>query len=351
MTFRALPTPATCVAAAVLLVALLSVGGASAPQASRSSAPVGATQGEGRVNDNGRVAKVPTSARKRRTLGLLTNGCPYNTRGIPRCGVLLGAAYGANSDPTSWEEEMGHRLGVRRTYYSADEVDEAVLAARGDLHRLRVPWVSFKPPHSWAEMAAGQGDAWARELADEFSKLDGPVWVAFHHEPEGDGYISEWTAMQERLAPIVRTAAPNVAYSVILTGWNQFHGPEKLSLASVWPDTEVDLVGFDIYNQYGVEENGSVVEERTRFKRDYFSKIERFADAHDVAWGLAETGQTDRSARVEPKFVQHIYRGVRNHGGVAVAYFNTSLNSIAPWRLVGRKNHEFAATLRTTPTL
>ena len=221
-----------------------------------------------------------------------------------------------------------------------------------DLRRQRIPWISFKLPYSWAEMASGGGDVWARRVAHRLSKLDGPVWVAFHHEPEGDGDIRDWTAMQERLAPIVRLAAPNVAFTVILTGWNQFYGSKQYSLASLWPkDTKIDLVGFDVYNKYGVVRDGRVIGERTRFKRSYFTKFERFAETHDVAWGLAETGYTDRSARVEPRFVKHLYNGVRLHGGIAVTYFNTSLNSIAPWRLTGGKSAQFAATLRRTPTL
>ena len=47
--------------------------------------------------------------------------------------------------------------------------------------------MSFKLPHSWGEMAAGAGDAWAKNLAARFGRLNGPVWLAFHHEPEGDG--------------------------------------------------------------------------------------------------------------------------------------------------------------------
>lgn len=54
---------------------------------------------------------TPTDTRKS-----LSNGCKYSTRGVPECGVLVGAAYGGNTDPSSWEDSMGQRLGVRRTY-------------------------------------------------------------------------------------------------------------------------------------------------------------------------------------------------------------------------------------------
>ena len=89
---------------------------------------------------------VPSSPLERRALRVLTDGCRYSTRGIPTCGVLLGAAHGGNTDPTALEEEMGHPLGVHRTYYHADGVDKAVATAQQDLEHLRVPWISFKPP-------------------------------------------------------------------------------------------------------------------------------------------------------------------------------------------------------------
>ncbi|MET0839765.1 MAG: hypothetical protein ABWY19_13345 [Marmoricola sp.] len=223
--------------------------------------------------------------------------------------------------------------------------------ARVDLRRKRVPWISFKLPYSWEDMAAGAGDEWARDVASRLAGLDGPVWVAFHHEPEGDGDITRWTATQERLAPIVRAAAPNVAYSVILTGWNQFFGESHYSLDALWPDTPIDLVGFDVYDKYGVVKDGTTITERTRFKRDYFTEFEQFAQKHGVAWALAETGYTDSAAELDDRFLEHLYDGVRAHGGVAVSYFNTTVNSVAPWRLVGSKERAFADVLRETPTL
>jgi hypothetical protein len=343
----------------VLLSGLLVVGGATAPHPEPTAvetvvtaAPAATGTGSGSA-PVARMGQVPESPTKRLALRVLDNGCPYSRRGIPKCGVLLGAAYGSNTDPTSWERSMGHRLGVHRTYWGPDEVHQAVLTARDDVAHQRVPWISFKLPYSWADMAAGRGDPWARDVASRLAKVDGPVWVAFHHEPEGDSQdITQWTAMQERLAPIVRSTAHNVAYTIILTGWNQFYGPKDYSLKSLWPrDTKIDLVGFDVYNRLGAVAYGRTITARTRFKSHYFGRFEKFAQEHQMAWGLAETGNTDVSAGVEPRFVQHLYNGVRRHGGVAVTYFNSTLNSTAPWRLIGGKEQHFAAELRTTPTL
>jgi hypothetical protein len=347
MTTRGLTSPATRVVVAVVSLALLMAGGAAVLRHVRSSDHSTAS-----ATGPDRVAHVPATAAGRRAIRVLSNGCRYDERGIPQCGTLLGAAYGSDTDPTSWEHRMGHQLGVHRTYFSAAEVDEAVATARTDLQHQRIPWISFTTPDSWSEMATGSGDSWARDLATRLGALDGPVWVAIAHEPEGDGDIQAWTAMQARLAPIVRAAAPNVAYSLILTGWNQFYGSKEFSLDAMWPSgTTIDLLGFDVYNKYGVVKHGQLILERTKFKTDYFEQFEKFAAKHGVAWGLAETGYTDLAAQGEPQFVKHLYNSVRKHRGVAMAYFNSSVHSVAPWRLEGRKSQEFATTLRTTPTL
>jgi|tagenome__1003787_1003787.scaffolds.fasta_scaffold20861420_2 hypothetical protein len=300
-----------------------------------------------------RLKHVPASAAARRGIRVLSNGCSYGPRGMPDCGALLGAAYGANSAPLPWERTMGHRLGVRRTYWAADQVDVAVRTARIDLAHERVPWMSFKLPYSWASMAAGRGDGWARHLARRMSHLDGPVWLAFHHEPEGDGDIRQWTRMQARLAPIVRSAAANVAYSVVVTGWNQLYGPHKYSLSSLLPrHTKIDLLGFDVYDKYGVAKDGRRFTSHTDFVSSYFSEFQRFAQEHGMRWGLAETGQTDLSALHDPHWVARTYREMRDHGGIAFCYFNTRLNSVAPWVLHGgAKSGGFTEALRTSPTL
>ena len=117
-------------------------------------------------------------------------------------------------------------------------MDKAVSVSKADLAKKRIPWISFKLPYSWSEMAAGKGDAWTKDLAVKLGKLDGPVWLAFHHEPEGDGDITQWTAMQARLAPIVRANASNVAYTIVVTGWNQLYGsPPVLASTRCGPRT------------------------------------------------------------------------------------------------------------------
>ncbi|WP_110206239.1 hypothetical protein [Nocardioides daejeonensis] len=271
------------------------------------------------------------------------DGCRYTVRGLPSCGSYLGMAYGSNSDPAPLERELGTPVGVRRTYYRADQVASAVRTARADIAHGRLPWISFKFPHSWEAMAAGKGDAWAKSLAAEFDQLPGPVWLAFHHEPETDGDIQAWRRAQERLVPLVRGHADNIAYTVVLTGWHQFYGPAEYSLDAIWPrGVKVDVAGFDVYNSHGVVKDGREMAP-TRMDSAYFAKISAWAKQQGVAWGIAETGFTDTAFREDPTWIQRTRRELESRDGVAMAYFNSGLNSIASWELgTGRKWEAFA---------
>jgi hypothetical protein len=287
-------------------------------------------------------------------VGKLSNGCSYDNRGIPgSCGAYLGSAYQSNTDPSSWENTMGQRLGVRRTYWGGSQVDKAVATARADLADGRLPWISFKLPYSWGDMAAGKGDAWTIDLATKLSRLNGPVWLAFHHEPEGDGNIKQWTAMQARLAPIVRSYAHNVAYSIVLTGWHEFFGEAQYKLDNIMPkNTKIDLLGLDVYNRYGAPTNGKIQTTRSNLDRDYFAPTSAWAAKHDMAWGVAETGYTDKSATDDPTWIQQTYNELKARGGVAFTYFNSNLNSTANWALsTTAKKNQFTTAIKKSPTL
>lgn len=275
---------------------------------------------------------LPADGAERR----LSNGCRVTARGIPGCGAYAGGAYGANSDVRPWEQAMGRKIGVHRTYFQASQVDGAVRTAHEDARNKRVPWISFKAPYSWRDMASGRGDAWAKEIARRMAGVPGPVWVAVHHEPENDYQdVRDWTRMQERLGPILRDNARNLGFSVIVMGWHQFFGDDRYRLRAMWPDTKVDIAGFDIYEEYGTYSGRRMKTEWKSFRRDYFRPISRWARSEGVAWGLAETGITDSAARERPRWMVRKYRSMKEFGGVAFAYFNTYLNNIdgANWSL------------------
>ncbi len=287
----------------------------------------------------------------------LTNGCAYNARGVPAsCGAYFGGATGSNTDPSILEAELGRKLGTRRTYWRADQVSSAVSVAKADLAKGRLPWMSFKLPHNWTDMTAGQGDAWVRDVVDRLDALDGPVWLAFHHEPENDGdaaAMRQWKAMQEHLGPIVRNRSDSVAFTVILMGWHELYGKDYLRFDAIWPNTEVDVAGFDVYNWQGTpSSSGGIRTKPVDMETEYFVKLEAWAKKAGVAWGLAETGYTTWSAQTDKTWIQVTYEQLLKHDGVSFSYFNTPLNSNADWTLsTPSKLADYKAALKTSPTL
>lgn len=280
----------------------------------------------------------------------LSNGCSLNARGVGSCAPMVGAAYNSNTDPTTWEASLGQHLSIRRTYWASTQVASAVRTAKADVAAGRIPWISFKLGHSWTDMASGSGDAWAKDLASRLATVDGPVWVAFHHEPEGEGSITAWTKMQERLGPMMRTA-PNVAFTVILTGWHQLYGESQYSLESLWPNTTVDVAGFDIYCFYGTYLDGVYRTPEASLKANYFEPISKWAKAKGIAWGLAETGLTDAASIDNPHWIQTTYGELRDTGAIAMSYFNTSLNTEdVTWLTAGAKTEDFKTTLKLAPS-
>ena len=248
--------------------------------------------------------------------------------GIPNK-VLVGASYGSNSDPAEFERKIGGTLQIHRTYWHGDNVDDAVETASGDAAVGRIPWLSFELPYSWAEMAAGKGDDWTTDLTLKLAALKAPVWIAFHHEPEGDGDVKDWVAMQRQLAPIVHAHSDNVAFTTILTGWNQLYGEARYSLDALYPgDGLVDIMGFDPYNEYGVVKDGLAI----TYPFDFgLPTLAAFAKSKKAAWGLAETGYTDDAAKADPLWLDRTYSELSANGAIALTYFNTELNAYGSW--------------------
>ncbi|WP_235737792.1 hypothetical protein [Nocardioides alcanivorans] len=155
--------------------------------------------------------------------------------------------------------------------------------------------------------------------------------------------------MQERLATIVRNQGDNIAYTVVLTGWHEFYGTDEFSLAKIWPrGVKVDVAGFDVYNSHGVVKDGKELK-ATDMDGAYFAKIQKWAKQEGVAWGLAETGFSDKAFAEDPNWIKRTHKQLVDRDGVAFAYFNTTLNSISTWRLgEGAKWDSFRTAAKNT---
>lgn len=279
------------------------------------------------------------------------DGCVDDPMGIPGTGAYLGAAVSGSSDIVTRESQLEKSLALHRTYFQAHEISAAVRTAKQDLAAGRLPWVSFKEPLSWSQMASGAGEEWTTQLADALATVPGPVWLAVHHEPEKDGDMDEWTAMQTRIAPIIHERTNNVAYSVIYSGWNTFGGGRN-TVSTKWPgDENVDILAIDAYNDYGANRGGKVGTKVLEL-RAYYAKMAAWASAHGSAWAIGETGQTALAAAEDPTWLDRSFHDMVALGGSGLSYYDSSANSVADWTLDDPiKFARFAALQQESATL
>ncbi len=299
------------------------------PSRTRSSAPAGPSSSSTPTSPSSPSSSAPSATSPTSAPG----SCVGNAMGIPQAGqAYLGASVAGGTTIQAREKQFGQALGLHRTYYSGAQIDSAVRTATADVAAGRLPWISFKAPQSWTAMASGAGDAWATQLADGLKKVPGPVWLAIHHEPEKDGDLSQWTAMQRRIAPIIHARTNNVAYTVIYSGWNTF-GNGTHTLASKWPgDAHVDVTAIDAYSAYGIN-RGNGVGTKHLDTSSYYVKLSAWAKAHGTAWGIGEMGQSVSAATDDPTWLTRAYRELVAEGGAGLSYFDSNRNSVTDWGL------------------
>jgi hypothetical protein len=310
----------------------------STPSTSPSSAP---PKGAPSASSSSSVASPP------QPIG--STGCVTDAKGIPSSRAYVGAAVSGTADLSTLERHIGRPLAIHRSYFQPSQVDYAIASVKDDLAAGRLPWISFKMPFSWADMAAGKGDAWAADLADKLAKVGGPVWLAFHHEPEGDGPMQDWKRMQQHLASIIHARTDNVAFTVILVAWDDFFGPAEYNIDSIWPGEQyVDVLGMDVYNEYGAKASSDTMLDPMK----YFGVIGPWARAHNVGWAIAETAYTQLASQTDSNWLQTEYRDLVSQGGLALTYFDSSLNSIADWTLdTPSKLSEFTQLVQQSPRI
>ncbi len=262
-------------------------------------------------------------------VGAGSSGCVSNIKGIPTSGAYAGAAVSGGVSLSAREKFYGRTMGIHRTYWSSSQVASGVKSARADVAAKRVPWISYKTPGTWKQVADGKYDAWAVGLIRQLDAVPGPVWLAFWHEPENDNQpIAEWTRMQTRLMRLVKANSDNIAKTMIVMGWWQIGGGKpEMTLPRIWPGNGlIDVIGLDPYNVYGVNKSGKTAMNHSDVT-SYVRTFSSFALAHGARWGVAETAYTDQAAASYPGWITNFYRQIVANGGVAMSYFDTTLEN------------------------
>lgn len=171
---------------------------------------------------------------------------------------------GMSASPATWAARVNDtgRVYARRWFgQAADFNNPATITgrARTSLGEGMYPVLSFKVPTvggtaDWAGVGAGKYDTQLRGIATALAGLPGRVFVALHHEPQGDGTPANFAAMQRRALPLLGGSA-NVDAGVILNGWwwtgdGRAAKPSDATLREWLPDDVAalcDIVGADTY--------------------------------------------------------------------------------------------------------
>ena len=254
---------------------------------------------------------------------------------------LVVGAGGGNSDRTKAP------IKVDRRYYGAGDVAKAVTNVKANAAAGILTWASFKLGYSWADMVAGKGDVWAKDLIAKLVALKTPVWIAFHHEPEGDGVMTDWTKMQDRLSRFVPVGG-DVKYWLIVTGWHQSKGT---TVANKWPalypkGAPIWGIAYDYpYQSYGKVTKDGVVTNNTAWTDPNFyvdhvadtcasiSVSEKRTGANVLKAGIAEWGYGDEAFAKDKTWLVKVLQRCKDRGLVGNAYFDTTLNSSHTWTL------------------
>lgn len=265
--------------------------------------------------------------------------------------VFWGAAIGGNGDPvTRHEAPAGAPLALHRTFHQWNQrTTRLVDTCRDDLQHARLPWVSVKTP-SWAEMGAGMHDAEIDQLLNALDALPGPVWLTFHHEPEGGGGVNQpddpagpsgHIAMNRRVRQrMTALGIDNVALAPILMAYT-FKPASGRNPDAWWAPGIYDFFGVDHY----VDSENTLVDATWVKIRTWAAQ--RGVDVAVGEWGMRGTN-TAAGTRVRAWYDAAI--GSANDGGgarvVGLSAFDSNLNSpTGGWELFGAQLTTFRTLL------
>ena len=263
-------------------------------------------------------------------------------------------------------------IDLDRRYYGPSDKAKAIADVNTNEGKGITTWLSFKCPFSWSRMAAGEGNAWAKDLftglinevkpaQDDADKID-EVWVSIHHEPEGDDDEDLWRQFQGQLAPLVPGGpAGPLKYFLTTTGWGQEFNANRVAEEVDWetnlfPTDQAKFIygiGYDApYNTYGkIYKAGVATGEVNNKVTDPFIYVDALA-RRGVQFGvevaIGEWGYSDEMfAKDGGLWAQQVMDRCRNNPIKQLrgaAYFDTKLNSSHSWYLgdatsAKRKHH------------
>jgi hypothetical protein len=275
-------------------------------------------------------------------------GCKARFPGDPCAGTMYYGASMESGEPRDLESQIGRTLPLFRSYMQpSTPAAQFTKRASADAAAGRIPLISTKTPGSWASVAAGKQDAWLTERVKALATVKGPVWLALHHEPTGDGAPADWVAMQQHARKVIDKHSTNIALVGILNGWDFVTRGGNPQAFRMPLGTGVDIMGFDSYN-FWTPSNGMA-----------WRSVEQIM-APGLAiqkWGyptlVGETGIHADPAHPgrAATWMRDQYEYGVTHGFLAISYFNSTANSKdGGWTLTGERLAAFNQNLSRSTT-
>lgn len=269
--------------------------------------------------------------------------CAPRFPGDPCAGALYYGAAVEGGDPRVLENQIGTRIGVFRSYMLAtSSVARFSERATADVASGRIPLISTKVPGSWADVAAGRYDGWLVDRIKALASVPGPVWLALHHEPSGDGNPADWVAMQQHARVLIDRYSSNIALVGILNGWDFLQRGGNPAAFNMPVGTGVDIMGFDSYNPWSPT-NG----------KEWKSVEDTLRPGLVIqSWGYP-TLLGEYGVREDPSdparavtWLRDAYKYAAANGFVAMSYFDSGANSPdGTWELTGSRLRQFTENL------
>jgi hypothetical protein len=268
--------------------------------------------------------------------------------------AYFGSSYAGNGDVRArYETTAGKSLSIHRTFWAWDQHDTPSSdglynMVKADHAANRLPYVSTKTP-PWAEVAAGKHDARIDQLLRTLDSYGKPVWLTFHHEPEGGGSNGNtpddpggptaWRGMQSRVrARMNALGTKHIAFMPTLMAytWSPYSGrnPEEWWVPGIWDAYMVDHYQYDVAGDM--------------FTPLGWKNFAAWADAKKIPYGTGEWGNRGTDAVAASEMVAFWEWGFRNNKDViAHDYFDSDLNSPqGGWTLAGSQYTKFIEILR-----
>lgn len=221
--------------------------------------------------------------------------------------------------------DLGRRgITLSRRFYRSHQVDLMSRMVLADASSRVLPFVSFKTPKPWRDVAEGRSDRWLESILASLGGLRCPAMLSLHHEPENDhswaGNTPEsWLAMQRHA---IRMAAPFPTVTVVPVLMQWTFDPASGRDPRRWLLPESPVLGVDVYNKFRGDGSGMWVE--------FDALVRQIRQVvPDTPLVIPEFGSVvdQRDPTRSPKWLRAAYDSALKNNVAALAWFDSEYNN------------------------